>query len=118
MPFTDVAAGSYYRDAILWAVEKGITNGTSDTTFSPESPCTRAQALTFLWRYQGSPVVEGDDPFTDVEPGSYYENAVLWAVEKGITNGTSDTAFSPELLCTRAQDVTFLRRALADGQIR
>ena len=95
-PFTDVPAGSYYEDAVIWAVDKGITTGTSATTFNPNGICTRAQAVTFLWRAAGSPAAKSSAmPFADVKAGSYYETAVLWAVENGITKGTSDTMFSP-----------------------
>jgi len=111
-PFTDVPASAYYYDAVLWAADKGITGGTSATTFSPNATCTRAQAVTFLWRAAGSPAPKsGTMPFTDVPAGSYYEQAVLWAVEQGITKGTSDTTFSPNAECTRAQIVTFLWRS-------
>ena len=111
-PFIDVPAGSYYEDAVVWAVEKGITSGTSTVTFDPNGNCTRAQAVTFLWRAAGSPAPKTKVmPFTDVPSGSYYYDAVLWAVEQGITKGTSDTAFSPNTSCTRAQIVTFLWRA-------
>ncbi|WP_253284564.1 S-layer homology domain-containing protein [Intestinimonas butyriciproducens] len=112
MPFTDVAAGSYYYDAVLWAVENGITKGTSDTTFTPNAKCTRAQIVTFLWRSQKSPAADSVNPFTDVAADAYYNNAVLWAAENGITGGTSATTFSPNNDCTRAQIVTFLYRAL------
>ena len=111
-PFTDVPAGSYYEDAVIWAVDKGITTGTSATTFNPNGICTRAQAVTFLWRAAGSPEPETRAmPFTDVPAGSYYYDAVLWAVENGITKGTSDTTFSPNATCSRAQIVTFLWRS-------
>lgn len=111
-PFIDVPAGSYYEDAVIWAVDKGITTGTSATTFNPNGICTRAQAVTFLWRAAGSPAAKSAVmPFTDVKAGSYYYDAVLWAVEKGITKGTSDTMFSPDATCTRAQIVTFLWRS-------
>ena len=111
-PFIDVPAGSYYEDAVLWAVGKGITGGTSATTFDPSGNCTRAQAVTFLWRAAGSPAPKTKVmPFTDVPAGSYYHDAVLWAMEQGITKGTSDTAFSPNATCTRAQIVTFLWRS-------
>ena len=110
--FIDVPAGSYYEDAVIWAVDKGITTGTSATTFNPNGICTRAQAVTFLWRAAGSPAAKSAVmPFADVKAGSYYETAVLWAVEQGITKGTSDTMFSPDATCTRAQIVTFLWRA-------
>lgn len=111
-PFTDVPAGSYYEDAVIWAMDKGITTGTSATTFNPNGICTRAQAVTFLWRAAGSPAAKsGAMPFADVKAGSYYYDAVLWAVEQGITKGTSETMFSPDATCTRAQIVTFLWRA-------
>ena len=111
-PFTDVPAGSYYEDAVIWAVDKGITTGTSATTFNPNGICTRAQAVTFLWRTAGSPEPETRTmPFTDVPVGSYYYDAVLWAVENGITKGTSDTTFSPNMTCSRAQIVAFLWRS-------
>ena len=110
--FVDVATGSYYEDAVDWAVENGITQGTDDTHFSPDGICTRAQAVTFLWRAAGSPAPRSRTvPFTDVPAGSYYYDAVLWAVENGITEGTSDTTFSPNMTCTRAQIVAFLWRS-------
>ena len=110
--FVDVATGSYYEDAVDWAVENGITKGTDDTHFSPDGICTRAQAVTFLWRAAGSPEPETRAmPFNDVPVGSYYYDAVLWAVENGITKGTSDTTFSPNMTCTRAQIVAFLWRS-------
>ena len=111
-PFTDVPSGAYYEDAVIWAVKKGITSGTSATTFNPDGSCTRAQAVTFLWRAAGSPEPKSAAmPFADVPAGSYFEKAVLWAVENGITKGTSDTTFTPDASCTRAQIVTFLWRA-------
>ena len=110
--FVDVATGSYYEDAVDWAVENGITKGTDDTHFSPGGICTRAQAVTFLWRAAGSPAPETSTmPFTDVPAGSYYYDAVLWAAENGITKGTGDTTFSPNMTCSRAQIVTFLWRS-------
>ena len=110
--FVDVATGSYYEDAVDWAVENGITKGTDDTHFSPDGICTRAQAVTFLWRAAGSPKPETRTmPFADVPAGSYYYDAVLWAVENGIAKGTSDTTFSPNMTCTRAQIVAFLWRS-------
>ena len=110
--FVDVATGSYYEDAVDWAVENGITKGTTATTFSPNATCTRAQAVTFLWRAAGSPEPETRAmPFTDIPVGSYYYDAVLWAVENGITKGTSDTTFTPNMTCTRAQIVAFLWRS-------
>ena len=109
--FTDVVKGQYYYDAVLWAVEKNITNGTSKTTFDPEKTCTRAQIVTFLWRYAGEPKpASTTNPFKDVKEGAYYYNAVLWAAENDITNGTSKDTFDPEKTCTRAQIVTFLYR--------
>ncbi|MGN1350136.1 MAG: S-layer homology domain-containing protein, partial [Anaerovoracaceae bacterium] len=109
--FTDVAEGSYYSDAVAWAVEKGITLGTSDSEFSPERSCTRAQAVTFLWRAAGCPEPENSSgAFNDVAADSYYAAAVRWAVEQGITNGTGKNTFSPDAVCTRAQIVTFLWR--------
>ena len=111
-PFVDVPSGSYYKEAVNWAVENGITKGTDTTHFSPNGICTRAQAVTFLWRAAGSPAAKsGAMPFTDVKAGSYYETAVLWAVENGITKGTTATTFSPEQNCSRAQIVTFLWRS-------
>ena len=109
--FTDVPSGAYYEDAVAWAVENGITSGTSETTFSPDASCTRAQMVTFLWRAAGSPKAGGSSPFTDVSADAYYYDAVLWAVENGITAGTSATTFSPDAAVTRAQTVTFLWRA-------
>ncbi|MBR3416692.1 MAG: S-layer homology domain-containing protein [Clostridia bacterium] len=110
-PFKDVPASEYYYKAVLWAVEKGITNGTDATHFSPEDTCTRAQIVTFLYRWQGQPKpTTTSNPFKDVKSGEYFYNAVLWAVEKGITTGTDKTHFSPEDTCTRAQVVTFMFR--------
>ena len=110
--FADVPADSYYAKAVAWAVEQGITKGTSDTAFSPNATCTRAQIVTFLWRSQKSPASDGVNPFTDVAADAYYANAVLWAAEDGITGGTTATTFSPDNNCTRAQIVTFLFRCL------
>ena len=110
--FVDVATGSYYEDAVDWAVENGITQGTDDTHFAPDGICTRAQAVAFLWRAAGSPKLKTRTmPFADVPAGSYYYDAVLWAVENGIAKGTSDTTFSPNMTCTRAQIVAFLWRS-------
>ena len=110
--FNDVKPGDYFYDAVNWAVEKGITTGTSATTFSPNASCTRAQIVTFLWRASGSPEPKtASNPFTDVAANAYCCKAVLWAVENGITTGTSATTFSPDAPCTRAQGVTFLWRA-------
>lgn len=110
-PFTDVSKDAYYYDAVLWAVEQGITNGTSATTFSPDATVTRGQTAAFLWRVAKQPQVDQTaNPFVDVTQNAYYYNAVLWAVAKEITNGTSSTTFSPDQGCTRAQIVTFLWR--------
>lgn len=113
MPFIDVSAGSYYYNAVLWAVENGITKGTSDTAFSPDKTCTRAQIVTFLWRSQNAPAAGSSNPFTDVAAGAYYADAVLWAVKNDITKGTGATTFGPDADCTRAQIVTFLWRTMA-----
>ena len=115
-PFIDVPAGSYYEDAVVWAVEKGITSGTSTVTFDPNGNCTRAQAVTFLWRAAGSPEPKTMKGFDDVASNAYYAKAVAWAVESGITTGTSASKFSPNDPCTRTQAVTFLfRYAAANG---
>ena len=108
--FTDVDAGAYYYDAVLWAVEKGITTGTTATTFDPDAVVSRGQTVTFLYRAAGAPAVTGNGTFTDVPVDAYYADAVAWAVEKGITNGTTATTFDPNGACTRAQIVTFLYR--------
>lgn len=108
MKFTDVPAGSYYEKAVQWAVENGITSGTSETTFGSNNACTRAQIVTFLYKLNGSPAVSTGDSFSDVQSGSYYEKAVQWAVENGVTSGTGATTFSPNSTCVRAQIVTFL----------
>lgn len=109
--FVDVKTGDYFYDAVQWAVGKGITNGTSAETFSPEAPCTRAQIVTFLWRAAGSPVVNYAMDLSDVAGDAYYAEAVRWALSEGITTGTSDHTFSPDAVCTREQAVTFLWRA-------
>ena len=110
--FTDVHAEDYYYDAVLWAAQKGITGGMSDTLFAPNAACPRAQIVTFLWRAAGSPEPKSTNhPFADVPSGSYYEKAVLWAVENGITEGTSYTTFAPGIICTRAQGAALLYRA-------
>lgn len=111
-PFADVATDAYYYDAVKWAVEKGITNGVSETLFGPDQACTRAQIVTFLWRAAGSPEPKSGSSFADVAADAYYAKAVAWAVENGITKGTSETTFHPDETCTRAQGVTFLYRAL------
>ena len=112
--FTDVKAGSYYEQAVLWAVENGITVGTSSTTFSPDATCTRAQAVTFLYRAFGSPAVSDSAAFSDVTADAYYADAVAWAEKKGITTGIGDGLFGSNNDCTRAQIVTFLWRAMAE----
>lgn len=109
--FSDVVENSYYEEAVYWAVENKITNGTSDTTFNPYDTCTRAQMVTFLWRAAGSPEPETSIcPFQDVAKDVYYYKAVLWAVENNITCGITDTTFAPDNVATRAQNVTFLWR--------
>ena len=110
--FTDVAPGAYYEKAVAWAVANGITNGTGDGKFSPNDPCTRAQAVTFLHRAEKLPAASGSS-FSDVASGAYYANAVSWAVANGITNGTGNGRFSPDDTCTRGQIVTFLYRDMA-----
>ena len=113
-PFADVATDAYYYEAVKWAVGKGITTGVGNDLFAPEQPCTRAQIVTFLWRAAGSPEPKGTaSGMTDVVSGSYYEKAVAWAIENGVTTGTTATTFSPDATCTRAQAVTFLARALS-----
>ena len=110
--FSDVPANAYFADAVEWAVNKGITNGLSDTMFGPYESCTRAQIVTFLWRAAGSPEPKTASSFTDVPASTYYAKAVAWAVENGITNGMTETIFAPDATCTRGQSVTFLYRAL------
>ena len=112
-PFRDVPKDAYYRKAVLWAAGEGITSGTSATTFSPNATVTRAQTVTFLWRWEGEPEADQRSGFRDVPTGQYYSEAVSWAVEAGITNGTGTTTFSPGQTCTRAQIVTFLWRDMA-----
>ena len=112
-PFTDVKQGDYWYNAVLWAVEQGITTGTSATTFSPNEGCTRGQVATFLWRYENKPTPAAKNPFEDVKQGAYYYDAVLWAVEADVTKGTSATTFAPNDTCTRGQIVTFLYRDIA-----
>lgn len=118
-PFRDVPTDAYYYEAVKWAQKKGITGGIGNDLFGPYQPCTRAQIVTFLWRAAGSPEPEGTAAgMTDVAAGSYYEKAVAWAIENGITTGTADGKFSPNAPCTRAQSMTFLFRASkasADG---
>ena len=110
MPFTDVPKGSWYYDAVLWAVEQDITKGSSAATFSPDVNCSRGQIATFLWRSAKSPAAGTANPFTDVKADAYYAHAVLWAVKEGVTNGSSATTFSPDVDCSRAQIVTFIYR--------
>jgi len=112
-PFKDVVSTDYFYKAVLWAVEKGITTGTGADTFYPNTGCTRAQVATFLWRSQGKPAATSKNPFVDVKQGEYYYDAVIWAVENGVTTGTSPTTFAPNDTCTRGQIVTFLYRAIA-----
>ncbi len=108
--FNDVKAGSYYEKAVQWAVENGVTAGTGEATFSPNATCTRAQIVTFLYRAENSPEITGNNSFSDVKTGAYYENAVKWAVENNITSGTGGNKFSPDSNCIRGQIVTFLYR--------
>ena len=109
--FTDVKDSDYFATAVRWAISWGVTNGTSETTFSPDEICTRAQVVTFLWRAEGQPAhASSVNPFKDVPAGQYYYKPVLWAVEKNITKGTSADKFSPDSTCTRGQIVTFLYR--------
>ena len=109
--FVDVPANAYYYDAVLWAAENGITGGVDDVHFAPNAPCTRAQIVTFLWRAAGSPVVNYAMNFSDAPADAYFAEAVRWAVSQGITKGTSDTTFSPNATCTRAQTMTFIYRS-------
>ena len=110
-PFQDVRQKDYFYKAVLWAVENGITSGTSKTRFSPNESCTSAQVVTFLWRYEKQVEPKSTStPFHDVKADAYYYKAVLWAVENGVTSGTSKTKFSPDDTCTRGQIVTFLYR--------
>ena len=107
-PFVDVAPDAYYHDAILWAVENGVTKGVTATAFEPDATVKRSHAVAFLWRTAGSPAAQGENPFTDVAPDTYYHDGVLWAVKNGVTNGTTETTFSPGANCTRGQIVKFL----------
>lgn len=110
--FTDVKDGAWFSEPVAWAVENEITTGTSETTFSPNDNCTRAQIVTFLWRAAGQPDLTGDEnPFTDVKESDYFYKAVLWAVENSITTGVTATEFGPKNICTREQAVTFMYRA-------
>ena len=110
-PFKDVSANDYYYDAVMWAVETGITSGTGADTFSPTATVTRGQTVTFLHRAAGSPEGNGNSSFSDVNKNDYYNSAALWAAQNGITTGTGDGRFSPGADCTRAQIVTLLFRA-------
>ncbi|MBR4546326.1 MAG: S-layer homology domain-containing protein [Oscillibacter sp.] len=114
--FSDVAAEDYFAPAVEWAVERGITKGTSATAFSPSAPCTRAQVVTFLWRAGGCPESGTQNAFSDVREGAYYYQPVLWAVERGITNGVTDKFFAPYLDCSRAQILTMLWRAMGEPE--
>ena len=111
-PFKDVNKSDYFYKAVMWAVQEGITAGTGIDTFSPHMACTRAQAVTMLWRAAGSPRVNAENPFTDVSKSDYYYNAVLWAVKEGVTAGTSATTFSPNMVCSRAQIMTFVWKSI------
>ena len=115
-PFTDVGEAQYYYKAVLWAVENGITKGIGEGRFSPDATCTRGQIVTFLYRANASPAMDRKrgNPFRDVPDGQYYTDAVLWAVDRGITKGASADGFSPDATCTRSQIVTFLYRAMAE----
>lgn len=109
--FTDVKAGDYFAEAVQWAVDAGVTSGTSATTFSPEQTCTRGQVVTFLWRMYGMEAADMENPFQDMDQQDYFYQAALWAYENGITSGTSATTFSPDQTCSRGEIVTFLWRA-------
>ncbi len=115
-PFRDVKSDAYYCKAVLWAVENGITQGTSKTAFSPDDPCTRAHVVTFLHRSEGTPKADAKNPFKDVKSDAYYYSAVLWAVKNEITKGTDATRFSPSNPCTRGQIVTFLYRDMVGAE--
>ena len=118
-PFVDVEPGRFYEAPVVWAVANGITNGVDPTHFAPDKICSRAEVVTFLWRASGKPEpVSGVNPFVDVKEGTFYYTAVLWAVEEGITKGTSATEFSPSAECTRGQVATFLWRALEEPEVR
>lgn len=117
LPFVDVSDNDYYRDAVEWAYTNGVTTGTSETTFGPADKCTRGQVVTFLWRAAGTPDPKSrNNPFTDVKESDYFYKAILWAVEKGITAGTSADKFSPNETCSSAHIITFLYRASGDGR--
>jgi hypothetical protein len=111
LPFTDVEEGRYYYDAVVWAAQSGIAAGVTDSTFEPNTACNRAQIVSFIWRFAGSPVMEGlENPFVDVEEGRYYYDAVLICHSAGVVAGVSENAFAPNKTCTRAEAVTFLWR--------
>ena len=114
MPFTDVDRDSYYYEAVLWALEEGITAGVTDTRFAPDQTCTRGQAAVLLWRAQGAPEQEGSSSFQDVRQDAYYAEAIRWAAESGVTNGITADRFAPDEHCTRGQIVTFLYRAMVE----
>ena len=116
-PFSDVSTSAYYYEAVKWAQEKGITGGIGNGLFGPNQPCTRAQIVTFLWRAAGSPVVNYAMNMSDVPEGSYYAEAVRWALSEGITTGTTENTFSPDSECTRAQAVAFLFRYAASEAV-
>ena len=116
LPFRDVPEDAYYYDAVVWGLSRGVVNGTTMTTFSPDLSCTRAQAVTFLWRAAGRPEPSGNTAFADVPADSYYAAAVAWAAENNVTNGTGGGCFSPDAPCTRAQIVTFLWRAAGEPE--
>ena len=108
-PFSDVKEKDYFYKAVLWAYENGITSGVTETSFGPDQGCTRAQVVSFLWRFAGSPQPSGENnPFDDVDSGKYFYKAVLWAAEKKITSGLTPNTFGPNVTCTRGQIVTFL----------
>ncbi len=113
-PFADISSDAYYAKAVLWAVEKGITLGSTATTFDPTATCTRGQMAAFLYRHAGSPAVSGDHGFNDVAASNYFDSAVVWLLANKITNGTTDTTYSPSNTCTRGQMAAFLYRYLAD----
>ena len=113
-PFTDVPAGSWYEKPVLWAKANGVTSGLSATEFGANADCTRAQVVTFLWAAKGKPAATGENPFTDVPAGAWYEQPVLWAKANGITSGISNTEFGANAVCTRAQVVTFLYKAFGE----
>lgn len=116
VPFTDVAPNAYYYDAVRWAYEQNITRGTSEYSFSPHRSCSRSEAVTFLWRSVGSPSsTQTTTDFIDVPENAWFSEAVRWAVENNVTVGTSDTTFSPNRTCTRAQIVTFLYRVFGEN---